>query len=990
MSRLPRLRRRQSTTLVRLAIALALALPAATASAQEGSVAGTVISAKTQQPVAGARVSVSGTDQTASTDVRGRFRIGSLSGSQVTLQVRMIGFRLATVQAAVGNQSLRITLDDQAVTLDEVIVTGTAGAASKRTLGNAVGQVDASFIAERAPIANVQNLLDSRTAGVVVLPGSGNLGTGGVTRIRGVASLSLPNEPLLYIDGVRVNNDPASGPNIRQGRQVSRMNDINPDDIESIEIIKGPAAATLYGTEASSGVIQIITKRGLSGRPSLDLTIQQGGTWLANAMDKVPTVYSRNSSGQLESVNLLANEESAGRPVFQTGYNQSYGASLRGGSDQVRYFVSGDYARGEGVVDYNTLRKASTRANLTLIPNDQLEISGNLGFVTSRTRFAQAAAGWGIWDQLVWGSPARLSTPTRGFLRATPEAAGEIESLAKLDRFTGGLTATWRSQPWLTHKVNAGVDINDETNSILFPRNPAGSSYFFGALSLGQKSVERRRIQYYSIDYAASAEANLTSALKSTTSAGLQYYTKRIESVEVVGQQFPAPPVTTVGGAAVTTGSEDIIENKTFGLFVQQQFGFKNRAFLTAALRGDDNSAFGTNYDFVVYPKVSASWVLSEEPFWTVSQVSTLKLRTAWGRAGQQPDVFAAIRLYQPTTGPGDVSVLTPQAVGNPDLKPERGEEIELGFDAGLWDDRLGLSVTYFRQKRTDAIILKRVPPSTGFPGFQFVNLGEVSNKGFELEVNAGIVRARTVGWDLGFKFSTNSSNIGSLGGVPPIVFGSQQHREGYPIGAFFDRRVISAELDANGRAVNILCDPGPDGGSAGVSCSGAPRVYYGVPTPKWEGALSSTVTLFKNLRLYGLLDFRGGFMIEHGDIEAMHTAFRNSKAINEAQDPILLAYDQLGIRAPVGFFDAGFAKLRELSATYSLPDHVARSFRASRASLNVAVRNLGYLWRGQREIYGEPIPDPEIRTPGAELSGYVQTVLPPFTQLITTLRLAF
>jgi hypothetical protein len=227
-----------------------------------------------------------------------------------------------------------------------------------------------------------------------------------------------------------------------------------------------------------------------------------------------------------------------------------------------------------------------------------------------------------------------------------------------------------------------------------------------------------------------------------------------------------------------------------------------------------------------------------------------------------------------------------------------------------------------------------------------------------------------------------------SLGGVPPIVFGSQQHREGYPIAAFFERRIISAQLDANGQAINILCDPG-DGG-AGVACATAPRVFYGTPTPKWEGAVSSTVTLFGNLQLYGLVDFRGGFLIEHGDVEAMHTAFRNSKAINERTDPILVAYDRLGITAPVGFFKAGFAKLREISATYTLPARMARSFRASRASINVAARNVAYLWRAQREIYGQAIPDPEIRTPGAELSAYVQTVLPPFAQLITTVRLTF
>jgi TonB-linked SusC/RagA family outer membrane protein len=957
---------------------------------QTTAVAGLVVADRTNQPLAGARVAVQGTTLQAVTDARGQFRIEGISGPEVLLDVRMIGYRPLSIRVRSGDLRLRLTLEELAIKLDELVVTGTPGATEKRALGNSVSQVQASEVVEKAPVSNVQNLLSGRAAGVVVLPGSGNLGTGGAMRIRGTSSLSLTNEPLLYIDGVRVNNDPAAGPDIRQGRQVSRINDINPEDIASIEVIKGPAAATLYGTEASAGVIQIITKRGTTGRPSLDLTVKQGGNWLANAESKVPTLYSRDASGNLQSVNLLVNEEAAGRPIFQTGLNQSYAANLRGGTDQIRYFLSGERENGEGVVSYNTLDKFGVRANVNVIPKPSLELNANLGYVGSTTRFAQAAVGYGIWDQLVWGSPSRLDTPTRGFLRATPEAVGEIESYAKLGRFTGGSQATWRPFSWLSHRVNAGIDVSDETNSILFPRNPAGSSYFFGALSLGQKSVERRRALYYTLDYAGTAEFNLRSNLKSSTSVGAQYYSKRFETASALGQQFPAPPVTTVGGAAVTTGSEDLIENKTFGLFVQEQLSLNNRFFLTGAVRGDDNSAFGQNFDFVVYPKVSASWVVSEEPFWHLGVINTLKLRGAYGLAGQQPDVFAAIRLYQPATGPGDVSVLTPQAVGNPDLKPERGREIELGFDMGLWQDRVSLGVTYYDQKRIDAIVLKQVPPSNGFPGQQFVNVGEVSNRGVEIEAAAQLLRGKTLGWELGAKFSTNRNRIVSLGGVPPIVFGSQQNREGYSIGSFFERRIVSAQLDASGNPINVLCDAGPGGDPAGVSCTGAPRVFYGVSTPKWEGSISSTWTILSNLQLYALVDFMGGFLIEHGDIEAMHTAFHNSRAINERTDPILVAYDRLGILPPAGFFDAGFAKLRELSLTYTFPAHWARKLGASRASLNVAGRNLGYLWRAQKTIFGEPIPDPEIRTPGSQLSGYVQTVLPPFTSVLATVRLTF
>jgi TonB-dependent SusC/RagA subfamily outer membrane receptor len=958
---------------------------------QEGTVAGRVLDAATQQPLIGAQVVVDGTSLGTVTDVRGRFQIRGVSGESVTLRVVMIGYRTATRVARAGDSDIEILMSETALALDQIVVTGTPGGTRTRAIGNSVGRVSAGEVVEVAPVASTQNLLSGRVPGLVIMPASGNVGTGGVTRVRGVSTLSLTNEPLIYIDGVRVNNDPRAGPNIRQGRQVNRLNDLNPEDIESIEVIKGPAAATLYGTEASNGVIQIITKKGAQGSPSLDVMVRQGATWLMSPESRIEPVYSRDpATGQLQVLDLLAQERGAGRPIFQSGRLQSYSLALRGGRDDIRYYLSGDYDDNEGIVSYNWERKFSTRANLSITPSEVIDLNASVGWIQGRTRFAQAASGWGIWDQIVWGSPLSQNGPTRGFLRATPEAVGEIESYSDVSRFTGSLTVQFRATDWLTQRLVVGTDVTAEQNSILFPRHPDGTAYFFGALSLGQRELEERRSIFNTIDYSVTAERGLTPRLRSATSFGFQYYTKRFEIAEALGQEFPAPSVTTIGGAAVTSASEDLIENKTVGVYVQQQFNLADRLFLTGAIRGDDNSAFGENFSAVVYPKLSATWVVNEEPFWTIDQVTELKLRAAWGRAGQQPDVFAAIRLYQPATGPGDGSVLTPQSIGNPDLEPEKGEEIELGFDAGLFEHRLTVSFTHYRQRTRDAILEKQVSPSVGFPGFQFVNLGEISNKGIELALSGRVVDREAVSLDLGLNYATNSSRIESLGGLPPIGLGVQEHREGYPIGAFFTKRVVSAELDSEGRATNIMCDGGPENNGAPVPCADAPRVYWGVPTPTWEGSANATLNLFNRLRLYALVEFRGGHMIENGDIRAAHLTFRNSRAINEATDPILLAYDQLGITNPAGFFDAGFAKLREVSATYTLPNAWVRRLGASRASVTVAGRNLATLWVAQKEIFGHRIPDPEIRTPGSELSGYVQTVIPPLSQVMTTVRLTF
>ncbi|MBI4421627.1 MAG: TonB-dependent receptor [Gemmatimonadetes bacterium] len=388
----------------------------------------------------------------------------------------------------------------------------------------------------------------------------------------------------------------------------------------------------------------------------------------------------------------------------------------------------------------------------------------------------------------------------------------------------------------------------------------------------------------------------------------------------------------------------------------------------------------------MTYPKLSASWVLNEEPFFKVGLFNTLKLRAAWGRAGQQPDVFAAVRLYAPTTGPGDQATVSPSTLGNPDLRPEVGEELEIGFDAGLFNDRLGLEFTYYDKTTRDAIVAKTVAPSVGFPGSQFVNLGRIDGSGLELTLRGQVLNGHTVALELGGSLSKNDNKIASMGGVPPDA-GTRQNREGFAIRSYFTQTVLSASLDAAGRVVNAMCDQGdadrrPNG--VPVACAQADRVYWGHPDPTWSGSASATVTLWQRLRLFGLLDFKTGHLIDVGDVGASHTSFRNSKAINEATDPILLAYDQTGYRFGAEFAKGGFLKLREISAVYSLPDRWARRVLASRASVSVAARNVATLWVAQPDIFGTKIHDPEVYI------GPTQTMLPLLMSVVATVRLTF
>jgi len=956
---------------------------------QQAEVSGTIVDASSLRPVANAQIVVAGTEIGGVSDGRGRFRLAGITGEAVTLRVVMLGYKDLEQEVRAGDLGVRLMLQQTAIVLDQIIVTGTPGETRTRTIGNAVGKLDAAEITEVAPAANVQDVLSGRIPGVAILTGQGNVGTGGVTQVRGLATVSLTNEPLIFVDGVRVNNDPRAGPSIRGGRQVSRINDFSPEDIESIEVIKGPAAATLYGTEASNGVIQIITKRGNRGEAQFDLTVRQGANWLADPGGRLPINYWTDpATGQIVSLDLYQQEEALGDPMFRTGMVQGYTISLSGGNQSLRYYLSGQYDDEQGIVDYNWRKRYSTRMNLTATISDRLDVTSNFGFVRNHSRLGQAASGWDLMAQIHWGSPRRLSGPTRGFLRADPQAVATIESYAEIDRFTWSTNVNHRPFDWLTHRLNLGADVGDESNSILFPRHPTGDAFFFGGSSLGDKNLERRRSTFATVDWAATADFDLTEGLSTATSTGFQYYSRRFELNTARGRIFPAPSVTTIDGAATTFGGEDILENKTVGLYVQQQVSFNDRVFLTAAVRGDDNSAFGVNYDFVTYPKFSATWIVNEEAFWDVGWLNALKLRGAWGQAGQQPDVFAAARLYQPATGPGNASVLTPENIGNPDLRPEKGQELEIGFDAGLFEDRVGVGFTYYDQSTKDAIVQRQVSPSSGFPGSQFVNIGEIRNRGFELGVTGILMQQSQLSWDLGMTFSTNSNEVVSLGDLSTLSAGGlQQHREGYPVAGFFFKNVVSATLDGSGNVTESLCES--ESGSP-VPCASAPRVFMGRPNPSWQGNVNTTLNLFGSLRLFANVEFKGGHHLTSGDIGAAHVLLRNSLAIHERTDPILMALASARMWRESGYMDAGFAKLREVSASYTLPEDLAARIGASRTTLTFSGRNLLTVWQATEDIFGRKVLDPENRLTSSELSGYVQTVLPQYASFVATVRVQF
>jgi TonB-linked SusC/RagA family outer membrane protein len=865
-----------------VAIAL-LAMPVAQAHAQNtGTITGRVTDGSGTAALQNAQVSVAAAGLGSLTNTAGRYIITNVPAGAVTLTVDLIGYERVsrTVTLAAGDTVVaNFALGVSVLGLDAVIVTGTAGGTQRRAVGNVVSTVDAEALLKTTPITNMDQLMGQRTAGLMMMPGGGNVGTGSAVRIRGASSMSLSNDPIVYIDGVRMDSDPRRGPGQRGGSAVSRLNDLNPNDIASIEVIKGPAAATLYGTEASNGVIQIITKRGSTGEPRFDVSMRYGQNWLWDPESRADLRWGRNTSGELISFNPYRYEiENGNGPIWTNGTLMGMAASVRGGTDAVRYFASGSYDDDTGVVPWNTSRRAGLRTNIEMLLSEKFTLRTSAAYIQTRTRLPAAAIDVDPFSQIIWASPLKATTGSRGFYTAPPDEWSDMESTAANDRTTLSTELRFTPTSWSTHRLVAGLDLNDESDAALWPRQPEGSSHFFGNLGLGSKNVSRGASRVMTLDYAGSATINMSDFVL-TPSVGFQYFRRESEFISASGQQFPAVPITTVTGGAVRTGTETIVQNATVGVYLQQQVGWRNRLFATAAVRADDNSAFGTDFNAAIYPKLSLAWVVHEEPFWSFDWVSQFRVRGAWGAAGQQPSTFAAARLYAPTVGFNDQPALAPSAFGNPGLKPERGEELELGFDAAFLDGRITVEYTRFDRTVRDAIVNRPLPPSSGFIGSQIVNIGEVRAWGNEIGVRSRVLEFGSFAWDLDTQLSTMGNEIVELGGTEFIGAGGQaQHRVGFSLADIFMYRIVSAEIDGGGFVTEALCDGGRgrDGVEQGgpvVACADAGRVLWGHSQPTWQFGLGSGFTLWDRLNLYARVEGAGGHWQSNTEVRAQHNS---------------------------------------------------------------------------------------------------------------------
>ena len=967
-------------------------------------ISGRVTDAGTKAAVPGATVRVEGTSLGAVTGDDGRYRILAVPAGAQMLVARRLGYapqKRAVTVAGEPEITADFELVQSASTLSEVIVTGTPGEQERREIGNSIGSVSAPDVLSKSQAPDLGSLLNSRVPGVTLVPSTGRLGAGPNIDIRGVSSLSLDNNPLIYIDGVRVSNRVGGGPtsfaNGGFGSQnagvVGRLNDINPEEIESIQILKGPAAATIYGTEASNGVIQIITKKGAGTKPVLNVQVQHGWIYFRDPEGRVETNFAPDNTGAIIPFNAIKAQDAAGTPVFKTGNAIGYNASLAGTLGLSNYYLSTNYADDRGIEPNNSLHQFAAHANLNLTPSPKYDLGTSLNYVQG-TYHTGADVGLSALLGAELGHPDVFATSgAEGFYPNVPPAVPQtlFDNSAGINRFTGSATLNHHPVSWFSQRLIVGVDYADEDGRGLEKFAPPELAPFTLGNAAGRIGQTITNTTLTTLDYNGTVKVNLTPSLTSASSLGGQYYRSALHQSFLGGIDFPGPGITTVSGTATAIQStQGDTVNTTIGGYGQEEFGWNNRLFLTGALRVDNNSAFGDQFKWITYPKVSASWVVNEEPFWHVGFVNSLQLRAAWGESGRAPTALSALRAYLPVQGPLGSNAFTAGAFGNPDLRPERGKEVEAGFQSDLFS-RLHLDFTYYNKHTTDEIVAQPIAPSLGFTGTQFQNLGQVNNNGIELQANVQVLKMENFSWDISGNFATAHNKIISLGNVPSLITNAgQANVVGYPIESWFSRRVVSATLDPSGAPTDVLCDGGPH--SAPVDCATAPFVFIGSATPTSTGSIGNTFTLFKRLRLYALVDWKHGNLLANnidqlrcdglaaGGLGLCDVNYHPTKYsplyVAEASIPGFFTQTQDQF-----FQDASFVKLREVSATYSLPDHLIRGFQ--HASFTLAARELA-LWTKYKG------PDPEVSLfPTGLLTGD-QAVTPPLSRIVATLNLTF
>nr|WP_294903100.1 SusC/RagA family TonB-linked outer membrane protein [uncultured Lacibacter sp.] len=966
----------QHSKWVQLPFLLVLMLLSFTAGAQvtiSGKVTGSGNAA-----AANVSVVVRNTNSGTSTDSEGAYSISAnLKPGKYVLEFSGVGFKTksadVTVTAGTSNYTADVTLTEDVLGLDEVVITGTSQGTTRRQLGSYISTVKAEQL-NKGATGNVLASLQGKTPGAQIIQNSGDPGGSMSVRLRGISTINSSSEPLYIIDGVIVTNSSRRVTNTQSAYDglispaPNRLVDINPADIDHVEVLNGAAAAAIYGSRANAGVVQIFTKRGSTGAPvvtfSTSLTINQLRKQVG--INEAPTKFGGPTDGvgaQTQDIltPALTNTTNVTRYnywdyIFTTGIGTDNNVSVRGGKDKTKYFVSASYLDNKGIIKNTDFKRYSFRVNLDQELNKWLSFSAGLNYINSKANEKP--------DGNSFFSPINSVTIIGNFhnifardANGNLQAVGErgrinpvsiIEDIVQkqeTNRIISSFGLKLKPLKDLTIDYTMGIDnVSQFGNTYIPPYTYNASPDFWGGgLTLdptlnGYASVGNNQQFLINHEINATLTKNIAKELVSTTQIGysLQYEKGTFSVLQGRGM---APFVQTVTGAStVLPGLDQRSEISISGGYVQQNFKFKNRYFLTAAGRIDGSSVFGEDQRNQLYLKVSGSYILSDEKFWTNAGLDKwwdfVKIRAAYGESGNLTGIgaYSRFNVYNASPLVGRTSLLSPGELSNENVKPEVQKEIEIGTDMSFFKNRLNLTFNWYNKRVQDLLISRFIAPSSGYTSL-LDNIGEVSNKGVEVMLGLVPVQTKDFTWEADVIFNRNKNRVEK---IPQgliqynLPAGAISLLPGYSVGVFYG---FFFATDANGNQIkNSSGFPLQERGTQTTPStyttqrdvnglpSGTPlRRVIGDPNPDWTGTLVNTFT-YKKLSLRVQVDAVQG-------VDVFNADFRTRQGVGNGKE---FAEKEHKGELPRGYVSSiyaieewridngSFVKLREISLSYS------------------------------------------------------------------------
>lgn len=871
---------------------MAMCLSLLSLRAQDKVVTGKVTSSEDGSSMPGVSVSVKGTTRGANSDNEGNYRISVPNNA--TLVFSFVGF--AVTEEPVNDRSvINVQIRPDTKTLSEVVVTG-YGSQIKRDLTGNIAQVKAREI-ENMPTPSVDAALQGRAAGVFVNSGGGKLGQAVTVRVRGNSSISASSQPLYVVDGVPV----TSGDQGNYGGETNPLADINPNDIESVEVLKDASAGAIYGARAANGVVLISTKKGKAGKTSVSINYQMGSAQATKRLPFLNTTqyeeFYRKAAAYVDNLDGLSVTDpnsstqylfgpggfleynsygTYGTPkqtdnnwqekAFQKGPMQQMDVQISGGNEKTRFFMSGQYLNQTGTLIGNKLERISGRLNLDHQATNWL----NVGLMMSLAR----TDNWRLPDDNAFSNPLQMAalTPHTPFIdpnTGLPAGAPpgdvsipvyynpilSIEYAKFIQTSYRNLTNTYAQAtllPGLKFRTELGVDVLSMNEEGYFQSqtvrnqtraaNGIGSNYgtFITNYNTNNFFNYNKTLGIHTID----------------ATVGMSYQQSQTKRNFVEGTQFPSDSYRKIASAATKSDGTSTETNFRFlSYFARANYRLNERYLLGLSARIDGSSRFGKNSRYGFFPAVSGGWVISEENFLkNNSLVSFLKLRASYGLTGNSEiGDFPQLGLFQGDAGYVGAPGQRAAQIANPDLKWETTTQTDIGIDFGLFNNRLNGEIDYYVKNTKDLLLEVNVPGTTGFAR-QFKNVGALENKGFEFVLNTQNLVGK-LKWNTSLNFATNANKVTDVQGqiIEGGVRSMNRVMEGQPIGVFFTREYAGVNPD-NGDALFFKNTKNPDGTVDRTTVTNGgynstERVVVGNPNPKFFGGITNTLS-------YGGLDF--------------------------------------------------------------------------------------------------------------------------------------